>query len=235
MTQHNNIHISSQENNLKSKKDNLKSKKDNLKSKKDNIKSKMDNQESITDKLKTNTNNFKTNTNNNQNRTDYVILGNINAGKSTLFDRLTHSSKSHATNIPGTTVSITSGKIQGLDAQIYDTPGIYSIFSSNEDERASRDILLIPSTRNRLQGLILVADAKNLKRSIAIALQFSEYGLPMLLDINMIDEALSRGIEINVPKLSELLGIEICTTIAREGIGVETLNELFNFIRIVQF
>ena len=163
-------------------------------------------------------------------RRDYVILGNINAGKSTLFEHLTNV-KSHPTNIPGTTVAIKSGHIQRLDGNIYDTPGIYSIFSSNEDERASRDILLIPQTRNRLKGVVIVADAKNLKRSIAILLQFAEYGLPMVLDINMFDEASSRGIEIDTYKLSEILGIEVCTTIAREGIGIEKLRSALRHIK----
>jgi ferrous iron transport protein B len=62
-----------------------------------------------------------------------------------------------------------------------------------------------------------------MKRSIAIAMQYAEYGLPMLLDINMIDEAASRGIEINFEKLSDLLGIDICTSIAREGIGIRKI------------
>ena len=66
-----------------------------------------------------------------------------------------------------------------------------------------------------------MADAKNLKRSIAIALQYAEYGLPMVLAINMIDEAAPRGIEINTEKLSEALGIDVCTVVAREGIGVK--------------
>ncbi|MBF0202551.1 MAG: 50S ribosome-binding GTPase [Desulfamplus sp.] len=156
---------------------------------------------------------------------DYVLLGNINAGKSTLFEHLS-SGESNPANIPGTTVSIQCGNLKGIDGKIYDTPGIYSIFSSNEDERASRDILLIPQTRNRLKGLLLVADAKNLKRSIAIALQFAEYGLPMIFDINMIDEASSRGIEIDIEGLSSILGIEVCTSIAREGIGIEKLRSM---------
>lgn len=155
-------------------------------------------------------------------KTDYVIVGNINSGKSTLFDHLVNV-RLPATHTPGSTVPIKTGLIQDLEGTIYSTPGIYSIFSPNEDERVSRDILLIPKTRNRIKGLILVADAKNLKRSIAIALEFAEYGLPMLLDINMIDEASSRGIEIDIPRLSEIMGIEVSTTIAREGIGVEKL------------
>jgi len=155
-------------------------------------------------------------------KSGYVLVGNMNVGKTTLFERLS-GAKSSSVNIPGTTIRVKSGKIKGVKGLIYDTPGIYSIFSSNEDERASRDILLIPETHHRIRGLILVADAKNLKRSIAIALQYAEYGLPMLFNINMVDEASSRGIEIDTGKLEQILGIQVCTTIAREGIGVDRL------------
>ncbi|MBF0279873.1 MAG: ferrous iron transporter B [SAR324 cluster bacterium] len=155
-----------------------------------------------------------------------VIIGNMNVGKSTLFSRMT-GTQSTSVNIPGTTVSVKKGQIKGKDGMLYDTPGIHSIFSLNEDERASRDILLTPGLLENNPGIILVVDAKNLKRSLAIALQYAEYKLPMLLVVNMIDEASSRGIEIDYQKLSEKLGLQVCTTIAREGIGVgELLTEL---------
>lgn len=116
-----------------------------------------------------------------------------------------------------------TGRIKTLQATVYDTPGIYSIFSDNEDEMVSRDILLPHKSFNPVSSILLVADAKNMKRSIAIALQYAEYGLPMLMDINMIDEAAARGIEVDTEKLSEFLGIDICTSIAREGIGVRRI------------
>ncbi|MEE4242371.1 MAG: ferrous iron transporter B, partial [Desulfopila sp.] len=74
-----------------------------------------------------------------------------------------------------------------------------------------------------VKGILLVADGKNLKRSIAIALQYSEFGLPMLFNINMMDEAVSRGIEIDIEKLSEILGVEVTCTIAPEGMGIRDL------------
>lgn len=153
---------------------------------------------------------------------NYVIVGNMNVGKSTLFARI-RGAKAASVNIPGITVSVKSGRIQSTGGKVFDTPGIHSIFSSNEDERASRDILLSPKLHDGEKGIILVADAKNLKRSIAIALQYKEYGLPMLFVVNMVDEAASRGIEIDYQKLSVELGLEVCTTIAREGIGVYEL------------
>jgi ferrous iron transport protein B len=111
----------------------------------------------------------------------------------------------------------------GLESILYDTPGILSIFSANEDEMVSRDILLPHQNINEISKIILVADAKNMKRSLAIALQYAEYGLPMLLDINMIDEAAARGIEIDYDKLADTFGIDTCTTIASEGIGVSKI------------
>ncbi|MBW2602514.1 MAG: ferrous iron transporter B, partial [Deltaproteobacteria bacterium] len=148
-----------------------------------------------------------------------AIVGNMNVGKSTLFSRMC-GSKTTGINVAGSTVSITAGSIKGTDRDAFDTPGISSIFSDNEDERASRDILLPSNNKNEIQGIILVADAKNMKRSIAIALQYAEYGLPMLLDVNMIDEASPRGIRIDIKKLAEILGVDVCKTIAREGMGV---------------
>lgn len=149
-----------------------------------------------------------------------TIVGNMNVGKTSLFSRICGKATMRI-NIPGNTVSIKAGRIKGTEMDAFDTPGICSIFSSNEDERASRDILLPHKIDYDMQGIILLADAKHMKRSIAIALQYAEYGLPMLLNINMIDEATSRGIEIDYDKLTEILGIDVCTTIAREGIGVQ--------------
>jgi len=126
-------------------------------------------------------------------------------------------------NFPGTTVSLAAGQIKSLQATAYDTPGIYSIFSANEDEVVSRDILLPQQSFTPISTILLVADAKNMKRSLAMALQYAEYGLPMLIDINMIDEAAARGIDIDSEKLSTILGIDICTSIAREGIGVNKI------------
>jgi len=155
-------------------------------------------------------------------KANYVIVGNMNVGKSTIYARL-RSVEAPSVNIPGITVAIKRGRIKAQEGMVFDTPGIYSLFSGNEDERASRDILLAPELQDGCPSIIMVADAKNLKRSIAIALQYAEYGLPMLFDLNMIDEAVSRGIEIDYRKLSAMLGVDVCATIAREGLGVSEL------------
>lgn len=149
-----------------------------------------------------------------------VVVGNMNVGKTTLFARMCDRETTSA-NISGSTVAINTGRIKGTDKYAFDTPGICSIFSDNEDEKASRNLLLPHKSDTDIQGIILMADAKNIKRSLAIAIRYAEYGIPMLLDINMIDEAAPRGIKIDYDKLSEILGIDVCTTIAREGIGVQ--------------
>jgi len=149
-----------------------------------------------------------------------VVVGNMNVGKTTLFARMCGRETTSA-NIPGSTVAINTGRIKGTDKYAFDTPGICSIFSDNEDEKASRNLLLPHKSDNDIQGILLMADAKNMKRSIAVAIRYAEYGIPMLLDINMIDEAAPRGIKIDYERLSEILGIDVCTTIAREGIGVQ--------------
>ncbi len=155
-------------------------------------------------------------------RKGIAIVGNMNVGKSTLFALITDTEVT-SFNFPGTTVSVKSAPIKGTDNIAYDTPGILSIFSANEDEMVSRDILLPGKTSRQVNGTLLVADAKNMKRSIAIALQYSEYNVPMLLDVNMIDEASSRGITIDHDKLSKILGIKVCTSIARDGIGIKKI------------
>ena len=155
----------------------------------------------------------------------------MNVGKTCLFNALC-GSNTNSINMAGSTVKVEYGAIRGTPFQALDTPGIYSIFSSNEEERICRDILLPGNTEGEIKGIIVVADAKNMRRSIAITLQFAEYGLPMLMVINMIDEASSRGITINTTRLSEQLGIEVCSTIAREGIGVRSVAAALNRMRV---
>lgn len=151
-----------------------------------------------------------------------AIVGNLNVGKSTIFARIC-GRETCSINVPGSTVTISKGRIPGTEVDVYDTPGIYSLFSPNEDERVSRDLLLCRDCGHAIEGILVVADAKNLKRSIAIVLQFAEYGLPMLLDVNMIDEAQARGIDIDFAGLADILGLEVCTSVANEGIGVRRI------------
>ena len=155
------------------------------------------------------------NSSNTKNTINIAIVGNMNVGKTSLFSRMC-GQNTKSVNIPGNTAAFQSGLIKGSNIKIFDTPGIGSIFSQNEDERASRSILLSKDNTYDIDGILVVADAKKMIRSIAIALQYAEYNLPMAIDINMIDEANTWGINIDKKKLSEKLGIPVFETVARE-------------------
>jgi ferrous iron transport protein B len=151
-----------------------------------------------------------------------VLVGNANVGKSVIFNALT---KSYVTvsNYPGTTVDISKGiaKIGAEDYTVYDTPGINSLVIHSEDEKVTRDIL----SKSDIACVVQVADSKNLKRSLVLTLELIELGLPLVLDLNMSDEARERGVSIDIKKLSQKLGIEIVETVAITSEGISRLKE----------
>ncbi|MFO7991194.1 MAG: ferrous iron transport protein B [Thermoplasmata archaeon] len=149
-----------------------------------------------------------------------VLVGNPNVGKSVVFSALTGKYR-EVSNYPGTTVEVSMGDIRfGRETEsIIDTPGADSLTPISEDEKVARDILL-GSDPDRL---IQVADAKNLTRTLMFLLQLSELGVPMVLDLNMVDEAKARLIEIDTQGLSEELGIPIVETVAPERRGIKRL------------
>ncbi|MDI6802052.1 MAG: ferrous iron transport protein B [Thermodesulfovibrionales bacterium] len=152
-----------------------------------------------------------------------VLVGNPNVGKSAIFGILTGKYVA-VSNYPGTTVEIMQGNIS-LDSKkilLIDTPGVNSLIPMSEDERVTRDILLeeIP------YSVIQIGDAKNLKRTLLITIQLSEMGLPITLDLNMIDEAMDKGITIDIDKLAALLGVNIVATIAPQKKGIKELRDM---------
>jgi ferrous iron transport protein B len=126
-------------------------------------------------------------------------------------------------NYPGTTVEITRGNIRIEDEKVLliDTPGVNSLIPMSEDEKVTRDLILAESP----SSIVHVADAKNLKRSLLITLQIAEMGLPVTLDLNMIDEAMDKGFRIDTTKLREILGINVVTTIAPQKKGIGDLRQ----------
>ncbi len=151
-----------------------------------------------------------------------ALVGNPNVGKSAIFGLLTGKYVA-VSNYPGTTVEVTQGNLS-LDHHrivLIDTPGVNSLIPMSEDEKVTRDILLIQAPSAVLQ----VADAKNLKRSLLITLQLIEMGLPLILDLNMIDEAMDKGITIDLQALRKELGIDVVSTIAPQRKGIKELRE----------
>jgi ferrous iron transport protein B len=150
------------------------------------------------------------------------LVGNPNVGKSAIFGLLTGRYVT-VSNYPGTTVEITRGEVSLNDTQyqIIDTPGVNSLTPMSEDEKVTRDILL----DQKSDTVIHVADSKNIKRSLFITLQLTEMGLPIVIDLNMRDEAINRGIDINENKLSEIFGVNVVSTIAVQKKGISSLKK----------
>lgn len=151
-----------------------------------------------------------------------ILVGNPNVGKSVIFN---HFSDSYAvvSNYPGTTVAVSKGKgtIGGKDYEIVDTPGMYSLQPITDEERVSQNYLF-----NKKPFVYLhVVDAKNLQRMLPLTLQLIEAEVPLILVLNMMDEASERGISINASKLENTLGIPVICTTSIKGEGLDKLED----------
>lgn len=154
-------------------------------------------------------------------RTDkkIAILGNPNVGKSVIFGLLTGKYVT-VSNYPGTTVEVTVGHAKfDKELGIIDTPGVNNLLPMSEDERVTRNILLDED----LDGVVQVIDAKNLRRGLLITLQLCEMGLPLVLDLNMGDEAKSRGMYVDSKRLKEIIGVDVIETVATSRKGISKL------------
>ncbi len=155
-------------------------------------------------------------------REKVVLVGNPNVGKSVIFNYLTGKYVT-VSNYPGTTVEVSTGTLaaHGKKLQVLDTPGVNSLIPMSEDEKVTRDILL----KEANSYLIQVMDTKNIRRGLLISVQLVEMGLPFLVLLNMWDEAKSRGIEIKIEALSEILGTPILKTVATRQKGLEKIKD----------
>jgi ferrous iron transport protein B len=144
-----------------------------------------------------------------------ALVGNPNVGKSVIFGALT-GTYATVSNYPGTTVEVARAQSRfAAGVEVVDTPGVNSLSPNSEDERVTRDILLAG-----VDVVVQVADAKNLPRALVVSLQLAEAGLPLVLVLNMMDEAADRGLIIDVPRLSTVLGVPVVPTIAISGQGL---------------
>jgi ferrous iron transport protein B len=151
-----------------------------------------------------------------------VLVGNPNVGKSALFGALTGKYVT-VSNYPGTTVEVSRGQaiIGGRRAAIIDTPGAGSFVPTSEDERVTRDILLEDTPRR----VAVVGDAKNLERTLLLAVQVAEMEIPFVLCLNMMDEARARGLGVREDVLSDRLGVPVVSTVAVRREGIARLSE----------
>jgi ferrous iron transport protein B len=155
-------------------------------------------------------------------RKKLILIGNPNVGKSVIFNYLTGKYVT-VSNYPGTTVEVSTGTLSahGKKFQVLDTPGVNSLIPMSEDEKVTRDILI----KEPKSYLVQVIDTKNIRRGLLISLQLLEMGLPFIVLLNMWDEAKSRGIDINMETLSEILDAPILKTVATRKKGLEKIKE----------
>jgi len=151
-----------------------------------------------------------------------ALVGNPNVGKSALFNALTGRYVT-VSNYPGTTVEVSRGmaRFGGMTAEVVDTPGMYSLLPITDEERVARSILL----QEKPDLIIHVVDAKNLSRMLPFTLQLSELDIPLILDLNIMDEAERAGIRIDVEKLERILGIPVVATVSVTGRGIGELRQ----------
>lgn len=149
-----------------------------------------------------------------------ILVGNPNVGKSVVFGLLT-SQYATVSNYPGTTVEVASAVANFARRQYFviDTPGINSLIPYSEDERVSRDILCQYADKTAVH----IFDTKNFVNNLFLTFQLIEMGVSLVLDLNMYDEAETRGIKIDTQKLSEALGIGVVATVATEKVGLNKL------------
>lgn len=157
-----------------------------------------------------------------------ALIGNPNAGKSSLFNYLTGLNQKIG-NFPGITVEKRSGFTalpNGTTVEIVDLPGIYSIYPRSLDERIVSEIILDHNSSDSPDKIVVVADATNLKRNLLLVTQIIDLGLPTVLALNMMDMAAKAGISYDFTALSQKLGVPVVPINARRGIGIDGLKKV---------
>lgn len=153
-----------------------------------------------------------------------LLMGNPNVGKSVVFSRLTGANVI-VSNYPGTTVDYTKGymKIKGEEAEVIDVPGTFSL----EPKDIAEEIALKMLSAENPDVVIDVIDATKLERGLYLAFEIMEkFNYPLIIDLNMWDIATSKGIEINLKKLREILGIPVIPSVAISGEGIRELADM---------
>lgn len=149
-----------------------------------------------------------------------ALAGNPNAGKSTVFNAITGSHQ-HVGNYPGITVEQKQGiaHVDGRKVLFVDLPGTYSLTAYTIEEVVARRVLADESP----DAVVSVMNASALERNLYLTVQLLEMGVPVVLALNMIDEAKAQGIIIDTAHLSRRMGLPVVETVARQGLGIDEL------------
>ncbi len=147
-----------------------------------------------------------------------ALVGQPNSGKSTIFNHLV-GYKANTSNLPGTTVEYLKSEalIAGEKVEIVDLPGTYSLTSSDKAEAETRKFLVA----GEFDAVLNIIDASLLSRGLELTMQIMEMGIPMVVCLNMEDEAKRKGLSIDIDALSDQLGVEVVSTVAVHGVGVK--------------
>lgn len=161
------------------------------------------------------------------NELSVALTGNPNTGKSTIFNELT-GARQKIGNWPGVTVDKKIGYVRhnDKDIMIVDLPGTYSVNARSPEEKIVIDYLM----ENHTDVVVDVIDSSNIERNLYLTLQLLEKGIPLVLDLNMQDEAKKRGIKIDVKKLENYLGFPVVLTVARDSKSMKNMLNIFTSI-----
>ena len=151
-----------------------------------------------------------------------ALAGNPNCGKTTIFNAIT-GSRHHVGNWPGVTVERRSGTFEspGGQVEVVDLPGTYSLSARSEDERIAAQFVADPS----VDLIVNVLDASNLERNFYLTTQLLELGKPMVFVLNMMDDAVDKGLKIDLPALEKLLGAPVVPTVGNREEGIQALKD----------
>ena len=145
-----------------------------------------------------------------------VLVGNPNVGKSVVFNYLT-GLYVDVSNFPGTTVDVSQGTYN--DYLVTDTPGIYGVSSFNDEEKVAKEVIM------KADLLLNVVDGVHLERDLFLTLQLADLGIPMLVVVNMMDEVKRQGIQLDLKRLEQYLGVPVIPIVAAQGIGLEDMTK----------
>lgn len=153
-------------------------------------------------------------------RITIALTGNPNAGKSTVFNAIT-GARQHIANYPGVTVEKKSGTVlhKGREIEVVDLPGTYSLTAYSLEEIVARDFLL----DERPDLVVDIIDASNLDRNLYLTVQLLELGIPVILALNMVDLAASKGLSVDGAGLASLIDVPVIPMVARTGKGIGEL------------
>ena len=149
-----------------------------------------------------------------------ALIGQPNAGKSTLFNQVA-GYKAETGNFPGTTVTYTESKVQvlGESVELVDLPGTYSLSAASRAEQEAIRYL----ASHEVDAIVNIIDASHLIQGLGLTLELLELGCPVIVGMNMMDEAARLGLSIDGPQLQELLGVPVLPLVANRGRGIQKL------------